>query len=298
MSPRILESLLDAQGISGTDPILSLLNGPYVTYGQRTLQIPEGSQRLAVFVALGRGAVDRRHAAGTLWPDADDKRAAGNLRSALWRLNRKGVDILAADNQKLWLVPYATVDVHLLMAWSSRILRGRPEPRDLCLSLADTVSLELLPGWYEEWVLVERERLRQRLLHALEALARILVERGRTAEAVEIATAAVGAEPLRESAQRVLLEAHMAEKNVAEARRAYCMYRELVDRELGVDVSSDLQDIIGDRRVSRVPPARRPFPNRPSTLRATTNLASTDSSAFQDDTHPRTREATAKRLLS
>lgn len=244
MSARILESLLDAQGAPRAGPILSLLNGPYVTCGGRVLQIPEGSQRLVVFVALNRGAVDRRQVAGTLWPDGDDERAAGNLRSALWRLKRKDIEIVAADKSRLWLAPSTQVDVHLLMAWSSRVLLGKAQASDLGLLFAEAGSLELLPGWYEEWVLVERERLRQRLLHALEALARILTEVGRTAEAVDIATAAVAAEPLRESAQRVLLQAHLAEGNVAEARRAYRMYQGLVERELGIEVSSELQEII------------------------------------------------------
>jgi DNA-binding SARP family transcriptional activator len=78
-------------------------------------------------------------------------------------------------------------------------------------------SLELLPGWYDDWVLLERERTRQRLLHALEALSREHRAAGRCAEAVEAALVAVNAEPLRESAHRELLESHLAEGNWVEA---------------------------------------------------------------------------------
>ena len=35
--------------------------------------------------------MDRRLTAGNLWPDAYESRAAGNLRSALWRLRRAGL---------------------------------------------------------------------------------------------------------------------------------------------------------------------------------------------------------------
>src|SRR5687767_10453177 len=46
---------------------LCLLGGPFVVkHGQR-LEIPEGSKRLLMFVALTGGRVNRRHAAGTLW---------------------------------------------------------------------------------------------------------------------------------------------------------------------------------------------------------------------------------------
>lgn len=248
MTTSILETLLRKDGSSQTVPILRLVNGPYVTCREQVLQIPEGSQRLVVFVALRRGTVDRRQVAGSLWPDGDDDRAAGNLRSSLWRLKRSKVDIMSADKRRLWLAPDVRVDVHLLTAWSSRLLQGKAESSDLCLSSAEAILMDLLPGWYEEWVMVERELMRQRILHALEALARILIGLGRNAEAVDIATATVAAEPLRESAQRVLLEAHMSEGNIAEAWRSYQIYRELIARELGVGVSDDLLSLIARGR--------------------------------------------------
>ena len=102
----------------------------------------------------------------------------------------------------------------------------------------------MLPGWYDEWVIFERERLRQRLLHAMESLTRHLISRGLLADAIEVATTAVGVEPLRESAQRVLIEAHMAEGNLVEARRAYMAYHELLATELGVSPSIELVEII------------------------------------------------------
>jgi DNA-binding SARP family transcriptional activator len=99
-------------------------------------------------------------------------------------------------------------------------------------------------GWYDDWVLVERERLRQRMLHRLEELSRRLASAGRFADAVEAAIVAIGAEPLRESAQRVLIEAHVAEGNLSEARRIWREYRDLIHRELGVDPSGALLTVL------------------------------------------------------
>jgi DNA-binding SARP family transcriptional activator len=104
--------------------------------------------------------------------------------------------------------------------------------------------LDLLPGWYDDWVLMERERLRQRILHALEELSRKLACAGRFPEAVEAAVLAIGAEPLRESAQRALIEAHVAEGNLSEARRILQEYRDLLRRELGVNPSYALQAVV------------------------------------------------------
>jgi DNA-binding SARP family transcriptional activator len=91
---------------------------------------------------------------------------------------------------------------------------------------------------------MERERVRQRLLHALDALSRQLVVRQRCAEAVEAAMMAVSAEPLRESAQRMLIEAHLAEGNWVEARRSFEVYRDLLYRELGVEPDPQLAAMV------------------------------------------------------
>ena len=87
--------------------------------------------------------------------------------------------------------------------------------------------------------------MRQRMLHALEALSRAMTAVGRYGEAVDAAMIAISVEPLRESAQRALLEAHLAESNLIEARRDFATYRNLVRRELGVEPSVELADLFG-----------------------------------------------------
>ncbi|HEY6203669.1 MAG TPA: bacterial transcriptional activator domain-containing protein [Candidatus Limnocylindria bacterium] len=78
---------------------------------------------------------------------------------------------------------------------------------------------ELLADWCDEWVLLERERLRQLRLHALEVLTQRLVTVGRYADAMEVALAALRSEPLRESAHRAVISVHLAEGNRSEALR-------------------------------------------------------------------------------
>jgi DNA-binding SARP family transcriptional activator len=226
------------------DMVVRLFGGPYVTAGRQRQEVPEGSKQLLAFVALRRRRVDRRHVAGTLWPDGDEERAAGNLRSALWRLRRAGIDVLLADKCSLALRPDVAVDAHLMDQWATRLIHGTASTADLAVSPSWAEVLEFLPGWYDDWVLVERERLRQRMLHGLEELSRRLASAGRFADAVEAAIVAIGAEPLRESAQRVLIEAHVAEGNLSEARRIWQEYRDLVHRELGVDPSGALLTLL------------------------------------------------------
>ncbi|MFI5891804.1 BTAD domain-containing putative transcriptional regulator [Actinoplanes sp. NPDC051513] len=229
--------------------VLHLCGGPYVTLGRQRREVPEGSKRLLAYVSLRRSRVQRRHAAAALWPGAGAVRASGNLRSALWRLRTAGVDLLAADKWSLRLRDGVLVDVHVMDDWAARLTRGAPGPADLAVLPSLSDALELLPGWYDDWAIAERERVRRRLLDALEALSRALTRAGRPGEAVEAAMAAATADPLRESAQRALIHAHAAEGNWIEARRAYDAYRDLLRRELGVEPSPDLS--------ARLPRARR-----------------------------------------
>jgi DNA-binding SARP family transcriptional activator len=98
----------------------------------------------------------------------------------------------------------------------------------------------MLPGWYDDWIVPERERLRQRVLHGLDAFAGRLIVAGRCAEAVEVALVAVNADPLRETAVRVLIAAHLAEGNRGEADRRFAAHRTLMLAELGVEPSPQL----------------------------------------------------------
>lgn len=222
-----------------------LLGGPYVIQAGKRIAVPEGSKKLLVFVALRDGRVDRRHAAGTLWPYVSDERASGNLRSALWRLKGAGIDVLEVDKVFIALRSEVAIDIYDLRDWAGRLIGGGGQIGDLALPAWNLEALDILPGWYEDWVIFERERLRQRLLHGLEALSCQLIRLERYAEAIEVAMDAVDIDPLRESAQRVLVEAHLAEGNVVEARRCYQSYSCLLGRELGVLPGAGISRLLG-----------------------------------------------------
>ena len=236
-----------------------LLGGLHVTRYGHHLEVPEGSKRLLAFLCLRSGQVERCHVADTLWPSVDDRRAAGNLRSALWRLRGADVDVLEADKRSIGLRQGVAVDVSELAEWASRLVARRPAPGDLSLRRPLDDALDLLPGCYDDWAIIERERMRQWMLHALEALSRALTAIGRYGEAVEAALMAIVAEPLRESAQRALLEAHLAESNLIEARREFLAYRNLVRRELGVEPSVELAALVR-RPIANGSRARREAP--------------------------------------
>ena len=225
----------DQQSVTAT---VCLLGGPYILQDGHKLAIPEGCKRLLAFVALNKGRVDRRRAAGSLWPEGLEERACGNLRSVLWRLRGAGIEVLESDKTSVYLRERTQVDLDYLCDWADRVVAGSATPEDLRVPEWTQSVTELLPGWYDDWVIYERERVRQRMLHALEVLSCRLLAAGRYGEAIDAAMDAVAAEPLRESAQRVLVEAHIAEGNYVEARRTFGTYRDLVRRELGIEPST------------------------------------------------------------
>ena len=224
---------------------LSLLDGFELRVGDTSIPLAPGSQRLLAFVAVREGRASKEAVFATLWPESDRRRASGNLRSVLWRLPEHVRDAVEVGPSDVRLDPQVGCDVRAFVGLARRLIRGSLP--------GDTVDLrtlhhDLLPTWYDDWVLLERERLRQLRMHALESLAAALSDCGRFGEAIDAALLAVAAEPLRESAHRRLVEAHVAEGNRSEAIRHFEHYRELLADELGVEPSPGLRQLAYEPR--------------------------------------------------
>ena len=99
---------------------------------------------------------------------------------------------------------------------------------------------ELLPDWYDDWLIIGREQFRQARLHALETVCGTLTRRSRYGKAVEVGLAAVAGEPLRESAHRAVMQVHLAEGNRHEALRQYELCRRVL-APLGLAPSPDTE---------------------------------------------------------
>jgi DNA-binding SARP family transcriptional activator len=221
-------------------PSLSLLGGWRLELNGHPQDVQRSVQRLLAFVALRRRS-SRDVVAGQLWPDCPEARAHGNLRSTLWRTHMIKSDLITEHSGALSIGPEVEVDVTRLIHTARWLIdAGSGGPADARGRPHELLVRDLLPGWYDDWLLIERERLRQLQLHALEGLAHSLVDLARYSEAVDVALAAIAAEPVRESAHRIVIDVHLAEGNFGEARRAYELFRRLLAVELGVEPSQDL----------------------------------------------------------
>ena len=176
--------------------------------------------------------------------DVPSDRACANLRASIWRMPLTCRMMTDLSSQHIRLAAGVTVDFLGAVELARRLIdrSARCDENDLGERARAELSSELLPAYYDDWVLVERERFHQLRLHALEALCERLTASGRYGEAIDAGLAAVCAEPLRESSHRVLIKAHLAEGNHAEARRQYELYRQVMRDELGVEPSRSLRD--------------------------------------------------------
>ena len=213
---------------------VGLLGGFRVRDAGRPVELSGDAERLVAFLALQSSRVPRAFAAGSLWMDCSQHRAFGNLRATLFRLRRGARGLVTADARTIALGPGTAVDITGITAWGDAVIAARPPANGAAVDALRPLATELLPGWDDEWTLVERERIRQLCLHRLEELADELTLLRRYALAIQASLMAIGSDPLRESAHRRLIRAHLAEGNAAEALRAYGNLERLLATELGI----------------------------------------------------------------
>src|SRR5688572_23540837 len=130
--------------------------------GKRILIPSRAGQSLLAHLVLTAGTPHRREKlAGILWPDFSEDNARKNLRHELWRI-RKAISAQQPTTVDYLLAEEFTIAFNReSQYWLDATQMDRPE-LDLG-SLTSNLSLyqgELLPGFYEDWIVLERERIR------------------------------------------------------------------------------------------------------------------------------------------
>jgi DNA-binding SARP family transcriptional activator len=226
-----------------------LLGGFELACDGAPVSVPRASQRLIAFLALHDRALLRVYVAGALWLEVEEARSCANLRAALWRLRQPGHPIVEATATHVRLASAVVVDVRELVRVARQVLDS---PDDALDATFDDGPLEenLLPDWYDEWVDLERERLRQLRLHAVEAAAEHALAQHRPARAVDLALGALRRDPLRESLHELVIRAHLAEGNRAEAIRHHRGHLARMETEFGLRPSPEIVRLLRESNAS------------------------------------------------
>lgn len=235
------------------------IEGDGLLLGPRAFPGQQGRTAFAYLVGEG-GPVPRSDLADVLWPDrpppswsASLSAIASKLRALLSRAGLDGSAVLtAADGcYELRLPPEAWIDheaaANGIHEAEAALEAGRPRraygPSAVALLIA---RRSFLPGRDGRWLDARRRKLASIRVRALECRGEIYLWNGEHALAAEAAREAVARRPFRESGYRVLMRAHLAAGNAAEALRVYERCRKLIVEELGVNPSPETKAVHSD----------------------------------------------------
>lgn len=201
------------------------------------------AEALLAYLLLHRDAPQpRQRLASLLWPESSEAQSRTNLRHLLHTLRRA----LPQADRFLEIAPRTLrwrpdLPVRVDVAVFEAALEGAGEQ-----TLRDAIEIyggDLLEGHYDEWILEERERLRERYLDALSRLASMLADRGDAGEAIRWSERLVASDPLREEAHRLLMRLLDGRGERARALRAYHACCEVLERRLGTEPSAETRSI-------------------------------------------------------
>ena len=234
-------------GSTPIGPLLTvrLLGQFSLAFNGQSLKLPSRpAQSLLAWLILHPGIAHRRERlAGLFWPDATEENARNNLRHALWRLRRDiPEEFLETDNIAIRWVDGGGcwLDVDALTASPASATSA-----DELLPALQAYGGELLPGFYDEWVFLERERLDSLYEDRMAQLLELLLAGQRWRETIDWAEKWIAGGRTPEQAYRALMMAHASQGDTAAALTAYQRCVDALKQELGVP-SSAATDALAD----------------------------------------------------
>jgi len=206
-------------------------------------------QELLSYLLIHRDRPHSREAlASLLWADTSTEKSKKYLRQALWHLhaalnsdNGNGTHFLLVDHDWLSLNPCSSLwtdvaDFERAFAGAEGIAGRQLEP-EKADALKDAVSLysdDLLPGYYQDWILFERERLQNMYLLMLDKLIVYLQFRGDYEVAQGYGATILRYDPARERTHRQLMHLYSLAGDRTSALRQFERCAQALKQELGV----------------------------------------------------------------
>lgn len=234
------ESLHAWRRVSEAELVIRLLGGIAIRSGSTELSLTSRpAQALLAYLVLHAPRAQRRELlSGVIWPDATEAVGRSNLRYALWQvrqvLGEAHDSVLRTDRVCIAFQPDARTHVDTIVIEE---LDPDSATKARILAALEPVSGELLPGFYEEWVLEHRERIRRRIGWCMNRLVRALVEERSWDQATLWSERWVRVDATSESAYRALMRSEHGLGNAANVDEAFERCKSALDRELGAEPS-------------------------------------------------------------
>jgi predicted ATPase/DNA-binding SARP family transcriptional activator len=228
---------------------------------------------LLAYLLLHRDAPQpRQHLAFLLWPETTEAQARTNLRQLLHGLKQAlpqvdrfvhtGAQTLQWRGDAPFRLDVAEFEQACALAEAAA---QQGDLHALRSALEQAIALyqgDLLPSCYDDWILPERERLRQALTAALERILRLLEREGQPRAALAYAQRLLRHDPLREDTYRILMHLYAACGDRAGVRRVYHTCATVLERELATEPSAATRDAYAHALAMEV--QAQPVPPQPS----------------------------------
>ncbi len=232
-------------------------------------------QSLLAYLLLHRDAPQsRRYISFLLWPDSSEAQARSNLRNLFFALRQAlphADAYLASDATTIqWRpnAPYSldVADFRQALAEAQRHAQVHDDAGTDSWLEAATAAYggDLLPGCYDDWLIAEREQLRQDFAAALSDLVALRERQGDYAGALRPAQRLQQTDPLNEAAYIQLMRLHARLGDRAAVQRLYQNCVVVLERELDVEPSPATQQAYQDyMRMAPTPPRQiQPSPSQ------------------------------------
>jgi non-specific serine/threonine protein kinase len=229
------------------------------------VEIPSRSaQSLLSYLLLNTGIAHRREKlAGLLWPDATEANARSYLRKALWQARKSlafdtlgGGEYLLADDIS---ITFNTNADYWLDADALKDKKAEAMSVEELIEAVSAYQGELLPGFYEEWVSLERERLQAIFENKMQVLLDRLVAPRRWAATLDWGERWIALGSMPEPAYRALMVAHAALGNIAKVAATYGRCVQTLREELGVEPSEQTIALFEELRNGTAFPSEAPI---------------------------------------
>jgi predicted ATPase/DNA-binding SARP family transcriptional activator/Tfp pilus assembly protein PilF len=204
------------------------------------------------------------------WPDSDLKAARTNLSVALNALRRQleppGIlagAVILANRAQVRLNPHAFTTDTEAFEDALRQAETQTEAAEQVAFWRYAIELyrgDLMPGYYEDWVLTERDRLRDAYLRTLRQIIQGYARLEQPEQSLEYAHRLVQADRLDEDSHRILMRLLIQAGRQQDAWRQYLELESLLRRELQTTPSAPTREIasqLGNALEGRTRPPRR-----------------------------------------
>ena len=240
---------------------------------EREMKVPRSVQNLLAFLLVQRHRLHPREVlAGLFWGDHSEGQARSCLSTVLWRLRRllepenipKGTYLVTTSTEvgfnsesDHWLdVEIFEDDVGPILKRPSRVMEA---DEACCLKNALELHIgELLAGYYDDWALRERERLRSLYLKSLAHLMCYYHHHGAYENAVACGLQILNHDPLREGIHREVIRLYLKSGQRAQAMRQYKACCQILEDELGIPPMEETQALYTEIVASSGPRTRKP----------------------------------------